>query len=150
MKKTILITFLLTLLNLVFCQSDLKISGKWQAETAQITSMHFDTYNFSKNGSFNFSPNAYNGLNRIISIIGKYEIKADTLILIPEYTSEILGGYFVRSEVTTLSDTWEIIGGHLKTIPCKIKKLQTAIFRMDPKEKTIKIDNIKYFLLDER
>jgi len=67
-------------------------------------------------------------LNRIIEIKGKYFIKVDTLVFEPQFTKELTGGYFIRSETTTLSDTWEIIGAKIKTFKCK-KTKQVAILK---------------------
>ena len=128
--------------DLLFGQAYNKLNGKWQAESASLTSMNFDTYQFNDKGKFQFKPNGYNGLNRVISINGSYSIKGDTLYFTPEYTNEITGGNFVRSESTTLSDTWEIVNGQdvKKTILKKSKQSATIKFKSD----------LKSFTLDER
>src|SRR5579872_2427390 len=95
--------------------------GSWQADHAELTSMSLDTYHFYRTGRFVFNPNAYNGLNRIISIVGRYSINKDSLFLIPDSTEELIGGYPIRSMITTLSDTWEITDGKIKMVVCKKK-----------------------------
>ncbi len=128
--------------NLLFGQAYNKLNGKWQAESATITSMNFDTYQFDDKGKFQFKPNGYNGLNRVISIIGSYIVKGDTLYFIPEYTNEITGGNFIRSESTTLSDTWEIVKGQVIKKPILKKSKQSATIKLS--------SDLKSFTLDER
>src|SRR4051812_46616697 len=119
MRRLISIVLLMSLVTVAHAQSKAKLLGKWQAESAKLTSMNFDTYSFTSKGKFVFEPNSYNGLNRIISINGSYRVKGDTLLLTPENTKEVIGGFFVRSTSTTLSDTWEIVQGKTKVVPCK-------------------------------
>ncbi|MEI8279090.1 MAG: hypothetical protein WCG87_04950 [Bacteroidota bacterium] len=65
--------------------------GLWQVDKPEETSMNLDTYHFFENNRFVFNPNAYNGLNRIISIVGKYRLIGDTLFLTPDSTQEVIG-----------------------------------------------------------
>jgi hypothetical protein len=106
--------------------------------------MYLDIYQFFNNGKFIFKPNEYNGLNRVISINGTYKIKGDTLFLIPYFTKEVVGGSPIRSESTTLSDTWELINGHIKTFVCK-KISQPVIIKIDTSGNTIFLDNRKFY-----
>ncbi len=140
MKRLILIGVTLFFTILANGQSKINIIGRWQAESQSITSMYHDMYQFYNDGRFVFSPDAYNGLNRILSINGHYKIKVDTILLTPEYTKELIGGFPIRSESTTLSDTWEIVQGKIKIIPCKKTKQIIAI----------KINSNKIILLDDR
>jgi hypothetical protein len=148
MKIAIVLLYFLTFLNVTYSQEKNKLLGKWQAETSELTSMNFDTYQFSSDGKFIFNPNAYNGLNRIINISGQYQIKGDTLFLTPEYTKEITGGYPIRSESTTLSDTWEITGGQSKTLPCKKRVKQLTILKISSDNKTFLLDKRKFYKVD--
>jgi len=112
-----------------YCQiRNCSLIGVWQADQSEVTSMYLDTYKFTQSGAFSFKPNEYNGLNRIIEIKGKFFIKVDTLVFEPQFTKEMTGGYFIRSETTTLSDTWEIIGAKVKIFKCK-KTKQVAILK---------------------
>jgi hypothetical protein len=140
--KIIMILSSVIFCNIISAQTTNKIIGKWQAETKTLTSMNLDTYQFDNKGFFIFSPNGYNGLNRIISICGNFSIKGDTIYFIPKFTNEISGGDIIRSESTTLSDTWEIING--KSIKkYGLKKIKQAA--------NIKIySDSNYFILDER
>lgn len=104
--------------------------------------MYFDSYRFTSDGKFIFNPDGYNGLNRVVSILGIFKIKGDTILLTPEYTKEIIGGYPIRSEITTLADTWEITSGKLKTIPVTKKVTQKIIYK--------KCQDCKYILIDDR
>ena len=135
---------LITVVNSAFSQIQKKIIGNWQAESGTITSMYHDTYQFFNGGGFTFKPDAYNGLNRIISIRGTYKIKGDTLILEPKYTEEIVGGFPIRSESTLLSDTWEIVQGKTKIIPCKTTK-QMAVIKFNSDSKFITLDSRKFY-----
>lgn len=140
--KIILLLSSFIISNLLLGQAYNKLNGKWQAESPKLTSMNFDTYQFDEKGRFQFKPNAYNGLNRILSINGSYSIKGDSLYFTPEYTNEIKGGEFIRSESTTLSDTWEIVNGQMikNLIPKKNKQSVTIKFSSDAKS----------FILDDR
>jgi uncharacterized protein YxjI len=124
------------------------LSGLWQAETKEVTSMYFDSYLFTVNGKFVFNPNGYNGLNRVISIIGVFKLKGDTILLTPQYTKEITGGYPIRSEITTLSDTWEITSGKLQTIPVSKKITQRIICKKCEEDKCIIFDNRRFYKID--
>jgi len=119
--------------------------GIWQADKAEVTSMYGDTYHFFGNGRFAFKPNEYNGLNRIISIVGKYAVSGNTLYLTPDSTEELIGGYPARSEITTLSDTWEIREGKAKMVVCRKKEKQSVTVKSLPNEQGIFIDQQKYY-----
>jgi uncharacterized protein YxjI len=148
MKKTIFVLWLLTSLTTVFGQAKTRFLGKWQAEQAQITSMYHDSYEFLNDGRFIFKPDEYNGLNRIISINGIYELKSDTLILTPQFTKELVGGQLIRSETTTLSDTWEIVGGKERRLVITKKIKQSAIIKQQLVKKTLTLDGRKFFKVD--
>jgi hypothetical protein len=135
--------------RILFGQGDpTKISGLWQGDQAKVTSMYLDTYQFFENGKFVFKPDAYNGLNRILSIGGGFKVAGDSLILIPEYTEELTGGYPVRSETTTLADTWEIKNGVIKKTLCKKRIKQTIQLKLCEKGNCILIDNRRFFKIE--
>ncbi len=145
MKKLVLIICLLTSLSTAYSQVKNKLIGKWQAESAEVTSMYYDSYQFLANGKFIFEPNAYNGLNRIISINGTYKLKGDTIFMTPIFTKEVIGGFLIRSESTTLSDTWEIVGGQEKKKILNKKIKQSAKIEIDIDGKTFILDERKFF-----
>lgn len=150
MKKywLILIVFLQTS-NFTFSQNSTKnIIGLWQENDSVVTSMYRDTYRFELNGKFVFNPNEYDGLNRIISIKGTYKIKKDKLILLPSHMKELIGGYPIRSEITTLSDTWEIQCAKIKTIKLKKRVTQIANLKISQNASSILIDNRTYFKVE--
>jgi len=149
MKKTTLLIFNFVFISFIYSQHNINsLIGLWQAEQVDVTSMYHDTYRFAKNGSFTFKPDEYNGLNRIISINGIYRISGDTLFLMPKFTKEIKGGYPVRSENTTISDTWEIVGGVLKTIICNKKVEQSAIIKFSQKSQCLFIDKRIFYKIN--
>lgn len=151
MNKTSIISIIFfTLINIVKAQeSNINwLIGRWQIDQAELTSMNFDMYNFHKDGTFVFAPNAYNGLNRIIEVRGIYLLQGDTILLTPKFTKEVFGGYLVRSEITTLSDTWEIIEGKIKQVRCKKIITQKAFIHYNPNEKALQLDNYKYYKIE--
>lgn len=119
--------------------------GVWQADKAEVTSMYGDTYHFFGNGRFAFKPNEYNGLNRVVSIVGRYAVSGNTLYLTPDSTEELIGGYPVRSEITTLSDTWEIREGKARMVACKKKERQSVTVKPLYSEQAILLDQQKYY-----
>jgi hypothetical protein len=149
MKKITLLVFNFIFISFIYSQHNINpLIGLWQAEQVDVTSMYHDTYRFTENGSFTFKPDEYNGLNRIISINGIYRINGDTLFLTPKFTKELIGGYPIRSENTTISDTWEIVGGVLKTIICKKKGEQFAIIKLSQKSQCLFIDERIFYRIN--
>ena len=150
MKKycLILLVFLQSS-NFTFSQNSTKnIVGLWQEKDSVVTSMYHDTYRFGLNGKFVFKPNEYDGLNRIVSLIGTYKIKKDKLLLLPSQMKELIGGYPIRSEITTLSDTWEIQGARIKIIKLKKRVNQIANLKISQNGTFILIDNRIYYKVD--
>ena len=147
MKKEMLF-LLLCMSSVAYSQDSKKILGLWQAGTASVTSMYFDTYKFSENGRFSFEPDQYDGLNRVISIVGKYTIKHDTLFLTPDSTRELIGGYPERSKVTTLSDSWEITNGIVKMLACKKKIRNTIKIKLFESADSLILDDSKFYKVE--
>lgn len=149
-KKHIILIFLFGLLGVVKAQKieNNWIIARWQLNQATLTSMNLDMYEFHRDSIFLFMPDSYNGLNRIIEIEGRYSLKGDSITLIPMFTKEVFGGYPVRSEITTLSDTWEILGGKIKRVKCKKITAQKAYIHYNPEEKALLIDNYKYYKVE--
>ena len=150
MKKYCLVlfgTFLTS--NVTFSQNpNTTIIGLWQENDSVVTSMYHDTYRFELSGRFIFKPNEYNGLNRINSISGMYKIKNDRIIMTPLKMNERIGGYPTRSEITTLSDSWEIQGAKLKMIKLKKRKSQSATIKISQNENSILIDDRIYYKVE--
>lgn len=148
MKKILFFGFLIVF-NFTFSQNkDISIVGLWQQKDSIVSSMYYDTYQFHSNGTFIFKPNEYNGLNRILSINGTYKLKNGKLILVPYSIKELTGGYPIRSEMTTLSDTWEMIDSKIIIRKFKKRKLQIATFKIIKNGNSILIDFEKYFKVD--
>ena len=148
MTKLPLICCCLLFINFSFGQAPNKLAGKWQADTTKITDKYFDTYQFFNNGRFVFKPNEYDGLNRVISISGVYKVKGDTLFLTPNFTKEIVGGDFVRSQKTILADTWQIVNGQAKIFPCKKRLKQAAVIKINDDGKTLLLDDRSFYKLE--
>ena len=149
-KKYIILIFLLGLFSVVKAQKNVNdwIIARWQLSQAELTSMNLDMYEFQKDSIFLFMPNSYNGLNRIIEIEGRYSITGDSITLTPIFTKEVVGGHPVRSEITTLSDTWEISGGKIKRIKCRKIVPQKASINYNSDEKTLLLDTQKYYKIE--
>jgi len=145
MKKTILLIYLSAFMLAAFGQGNNRLIGKWQADTAEVTSMYRDSYQFFSDGKFAFKPNEYDGLNPIISINGNYKIVKDTVYLKPLSMKEIIGGHLIRSKSTTLSDIWEIDGGEERTRTLIKNPKQSAIIKIQPDGKVFILDNHKFF-----
>jgi hypothetical protein len=147
MKKLPLISCCLLFIHFSFGQTPNKLAGKWQADTTKITDRYFDTYQFFNNGRFVFKPNEYDGLSRVISITGVYKVSGDTLFLTPNFTKEIVGGNFVRSQKTILADTWQIVNGQAKIIPCKKRLVQSAVLKINGDGKSLLLDDRNFYKL---
>lgn len=148
--KYIILIFLFVLHCVVKAQKteDNWVIDRWQLNQAVLTSMNLDMYEFREDSIFLFKPDSYDGLNRIIEIEGRYSIKGDSITLIPVFTKELFGGYPVRSEITTLSDTWEILGGKIRRMKCKKANMQKAYFHYIIEENALLIDNYKYYRVE--
>jgi hypothetical protein len=58
---------------------------------------------------------------------------------------EVIGGYLLRSESTTLSDTWEIVKKKVVTRTLAKKPPQFALIKMDPDGKSFILDDRRFF-----
>lgn len=125
------------------------IIGVWQAKSDEMTSGWLDTYQFFANGEFTFNPSQYDGLKRIISIKGKYRIIGDSLFFLVQYTKEATGGDIVRSETSTLSDSWALEGVKIIEIKHENKEEQKAAIELGQPSANgnscILIDKRKYY-----
>jgi len=141
MKKILLLIFVINIPNHCQIIKEKSLIGIWQANTKIISSGYQDTYQFFSNGDFIFHTNQNDGLQRVVEIKGSYNLIKDTIYLEIKSTLEKIGGKIVRSDITTLSDSWEIIDCHIKEIkqpsddiqniilePCKVKDETCLIF----------------------
>jgi hypothetical protein len=128
MKKILLLVLLINLLNYSQTLKKENIVGIWQANTNIIGSGYQETYQFFINGNFIFHTNQNDGLQRILEIKGSYILVADTIYLKVKSTIEKIGGKICRSEITTLSDSWEIIDCQLKEINQSSYEVQNIIY----------------------
>jgi len=92
--------------------------GVWQFGSPEITSSYLETYQFFNDGSFKFNTNQYDGLRRIISIGGNFELQNTHLVLKIKYVVELEKGKITKDEMSTKNNSWIIEGGETK-----IKKL---------------------------
>jgi len=144
--KKLYVLMMLIYLSLPSIGQDNDITGLWQYKTAEVYSGLLDNYKFDgKKHTFEFRTNEMDGLNRIISIGGEYEIKQDTLFFYTKYTLEYEGGYPVRSMTTTLSDSWELEGGEIKKNDLSDKKLVEKVTIKQAVDKNI---GLRYILID--
>ena len=92
-----------------------KLIGIWQAGSDKESSAWLDNYQFFSDGKFVFNFNQYDGSKRIISLNGKYDLQVDTLILIIEYSVEVVGGYITRGS-SAWENEWVIQDAKIKEI----------------------------------
>lgn len=85
-----------------------QLNGTWQAESPDIGSGYGELYKFYLDGKFSYSPSENDGLKRIISIKGTYEIKGKELLLTTTSTEEKVGGNLTRVPFITTNDSWAI------------------------------------------
>lgn len=85
-----------------------EIKGIWQINTPEVGSTLDQCYHFKDNGEFEYHPSGYDGLCRINTIGGKFEMRKDTICFIVEYLEECLNGTIERSTITTKNDSWAI------------------------------------------
>jgi hypothetical protein len=63
----------------------------------------------------------------------------------PMFTRELMGGHLIRSESSTLSDTWEIVEGQEKKLLCIKKTKQSGIIKINPDNNSYTLDGRKFF-----
>ena len=111
---TNLIALLLGLLS--FCNSNSwaqikepELVGIWQAESDAIGSGWNDNYQLFAKGQFifNLSQKPF-GLERIVRICGRYDLRKDTLYLKVNSTFERAGGRIIRVSVGEV-DAWNLV-----------------------------------------
>ncbi len=132
----------------------LTLNGTWQVKTLNQGSALLDSYTFNTTDStFQFKPNEYNGLNRILNFGGHFETKKDTLSFIIEYTTEYIKGIPIRSRTTTLSDTWELIDGRVVKQDLSEKNVEKVYYRLGFDETTksnfIQIDDVRIYKINQ-
>ena len=122
---------LFTLFLLSFCsifyskaQSNLKIEkefliGIWQSNSNEESAAWLDSYTFFQNNNFIFRPSQYDGLKRIVAIIGKFSIKGDSIYFKADSVTESFGGNLQRSNLETLNDSWTLEDATYKTLKIK-------------------------------
>lgn len=146
MKKNICIVALLIFST--FITKSQNLIGTWQEGTAEVADGYLNTYHFFPDGTFHYNTTGYDELRRILTIGGKYKIKDKKLILIIEYTIELLGGGIERSRISTLSDSWSILDGKVEKILLKVPLFEKISFNGITKKAEYEyflIDKIKYF-----
>src|ERR1700679_1753022 len=96
--------------------------GLWQKDDCGISAGFLETYQFFSNGRFAFHPSQYDGLKRILSIIGYYNIVRDSLFFSPDSTEELIGGYPIPPSPP--EGVWELEGGNVKVSSLSRKNIQ--------------------------
>lgn len=85
------------------------INGVWQKYTSIVGSTYNENYEFNEDNTFKFSPSGFDGLTRILSFGGTFFIEKDTIYFTIRYIEECSGGEIIRSSITTLNNSWEIL-----------------------------------------
>lgn len=105
MKRICILLFFLGSLNL----NGQIINGVWQKHTSIVGSTYNENYEFNEDNTFKFSPSGFDGLTRILSFGGTFFIDKDTIFLTIRFIEECNGGEIIRSSITTLNNSWEIL-----------------------------------------
>ena len=142
--------FILAVLHISFCVNAQNLIGVWQEKTPEISSGYHNVYQFNTDGTFKFKADEYFGLKRIISLNGKYKFVKNVLSLTIISTTEIFGGNIERSTSSgEASDSWEIVGGEVKTI--MLPKVMNVNIIIESKKsdnddsELVLFDKIKYY-----
>ena len=147
MNRLYILLFLLGSLNL----NGQIINGVWQKYTSIVGSTYKETYEFNEDNTFKFSPSGFDGLTRILSFGGTFFIEKDTIYFTIRYIEECDGGNIIRSSITTLNNSWEIMD-----CICKKKEIiENNIWPVPYKlsnnnnQKTLSIGTDIYYLIKE-
>ncbi|WP_321439183.1 hypothetical protein [uncultured Bacteroides sp.] len=149
--KRIICTLALVIYSLYIAKAQ-NLVGVWQENTPEVAATYINSYSFFSDGTFHYNTNGFNGLNRILTIGGKYKTENNNLDFHVEYTIELVGGTLERSMTETLSDSWSIIDGKIEKIPLRNKLIEKVSFigisNIDDKEYII-IDKIRYYKVSD-
>jgi hypothetical protein len=138
---------ILVTLQISFCTSAQNLVGVWQEGTPEVSSGYHNVYQFNIDGTFKFKTDEYFGLKRIISINGKYKRIKNALALTILSTTEVVGGSLERSTTSgEASDSWEIVGGEVKTLA--LPKMVSVNVIVESKKSDS--DDAELILLDKR
>ena len=130
-------------------QKEINIVGLWQSNTVEVTSAYLDSYRFYANHKFEFVPTGYNGLNRIIKIVGTYQILENEIKFHVQSLIEVAGGSIERSTTATWSDSWSIDGGKLITKKIKSNIQIASLEFCNEANHCISIDKRIYYKINE-
>ena len=113
MKLLLKVCLLVLYTNIIYSQiNKSELIGIWQSGSKELSSGWHENYQFFSDGRFCFNTSQYDGLNRVVSIMGTFKINENTLILKITKSKELRGGVFVRSEILGGSG-WVIEGGKI-------------------------------------
>lgn len=144
MKLLLKICLLVLYTNIIYGQiNKSELIGIWQFGSKELSSGWLENYQFFSDGRFCFNTSQYDGVNRVVSIMGRFKLNKDTLILKITKSKELRGGVFVRSE-TLGGSGWVIEGGKIITIKYKNPKSSILVV-----EKCDKVGDIPCILIDK-
>src|SRR5258708_38334178 len=106
MRKLFITTVFTIITNYLVAQSFI---GRWQENSPGVSAGYLNNYQFLDDSTFLFNTSEYFGLKRIISIGGKYKYDKNkkSLLIMVQFTNEIIGGHIERSkESGSASDSW--------------------------------------------
>ena len=150
MRTIILFCILLFCYSLLKAQSDATILentliGIWQAESNEESAAWLESYTFTEKSRFIFRTSQYDGLRRIIGIIGNYRINKDLIYFKADSIIETYGGHIERSKFETLNDSWSFENEEIKTVKIQSNE-ESAIIELCDRNKT----NTPCIMIDKR
>lgn len=131
------------------------IEGVWQINSYIVGSTLDQYYQFNNDENFRFHPSGFDGLNRILSIGGKYQIEKDSIYFLVEFIEECIGGTIERSTITTHNNSWAINNDDCKIVKTffDVKKKWSVPFKFNVNQEGHKIivigDNIYFWVKEE-
>ena len=113
MKVLIITSILCVFSNLLIAQN---ITGRWQAGSPFVSAAYNENYQFFSDGTFYYNTPDDDGLTRVLTIGGKYNINKNNLILVPEFYIELYDGKLTMSGELLDNNNWAFDGQKTRKI----------------------------------
>ena len=153
--KNIMILIFILLVPSSFAQNNNQVIsqdslvGVWQAGNNMLAAGLADNYQFFKDGEFKYNFNSMScGLRRLWSILGKYKISKDELILTVTATYESVGGHIEEAGTEEGENGFQIVGDKMEIVKQdEPSTLHFFIDKYDNKNRSLKINFRIFFKL---
>ncbi|RZA03255.1 MAG: hypothetical protein EOP47_03880 [Sphingobacteriaceae bacterium] len=126
-----------------------KMVGVWQVGTSQLADAWLANYRFFKDGTFKYTFSQYDDRGRILSAVGNYKLKGDTLYLIVKARKERVGGDLVGGSAGFQQEELVLDGDKLINIKQKVIRPLPFLIKWINKKgiKGFEIQNNTYYLV---